>query len=457
MIGNVRVVAYGRPAGAALAGVVEEAKAGRPLDPVTVVVASNFAGLSARRLLAAPDQGGRGLANVQFVTPFRLAELLASDRPTGVHPLTNPVLGAAVRRALSEQQAPLSTVAEHQATEAAFARLYAELSHVSESTLEDLAAAGGLPASGVAVFRRTRALLAGFAGEDEVALAASGRPDLAQAARPLGHVVWYLPEPLTPALTRLLQAVLQAVPSMVILGVTGVEAADAPVLATCERAAVTVKAPPIGSVQVGSHIVSVSDCDEEVRAVVRRIAALAEEGVRLDRIGVFYPSADPYLSMLAAQLAEAGIPSNGPSRQRLSDRVAGRTLLAALALPSVRWRRDRVLALVADGPLRNGERGVTPSAWEEVSRAAGVVRDLGEWQQRLEDHRAGLARPIEALDRVSHAGQVARLERAGADCEMLASFVAGLAADVDAVALAESWAAKSDAARRLVSHLVSVR
>lgn len=454
MIGDVRVVAYGRPAGAALAGVVEEAKAGRPLDPVTVVVASNFAGLSARRLLAAPDQGGRGLANVQFVTPFRLAELLAGDRPTGVRPLTNPVLGAAVRRALAAQPAPLSTVAEHQATEAAFARLYAELSHVSDATLEVLAAAGGLPASGVAVFCRIRALLAGFAGEDELARAASGRGDLAEAAGPLGHFVWYLPQPLTPALTSLLGAVLVAAPSTVILGVTGVDAADAPVLATCERAGVTLEAAPTGSVQVGSHIVSVSDCDEEVRAVIRRIAALAAEGVRLDRIGVFYPSADPYVPMLATQLADAGIPSNGPSMQRLSDRVAGRVLLAALALPSVRWRRDRVLALVADGPLHHGGRGVTPSAWEEVSRAAGVVRDVSEWQHRLGGHRADLARRIETLDRVSRAGQVARLERAVADCETLVSFVAGLAAGVDAVAVAGGWAAKADAARRLVSSLL---
>ena len=454
VIGEVRVVGYGRPAGVALAGVIEAAKGGRPLEPVTVVVGSNFAGLFARRLLAAPDRGGRGLANVQFVTSFRLAELLVGDRPAGARPLTNPVLGAAVRRALSEQPAPLSSVAEHQATEVAFAKLYAELSHVSEATLDVLGEFGGLPASGVAMFRRIRALLTGFAGEDEVARAASGRPDLARAVGSLGHVVWYLPEPLAPALTGLLQAVLHAAPSTVILGVTGVEAADGPVLATCERAGVPANAVPIGSVPVGSHIVSVSDCDEEVRAVVRRIAALAEEGVRLDRIGVFYPSADPYLPTLAAQLADAGIPSNGPSGQRLSDRVAGRTLLAALALPGVRWRRDRVLALVADGPLRNGERGARPSAWEEISRAAGVVRDLSEWQQRLDGHRGALGRQVEALDRGAQAGQVARLERALADCEMLASFVTGLAGDVDAVARTESWEAKSDAARRLLFRLL---
>lgn len=453
VIGEVRVVGYGRHANRALASVISGAQAGRPLAPVTVVVPSNFAGLSARRLLAGGDLGGHGVANVRFVTPFRLAELLVGDRPTG-RPLTNPMLGAAVRRALSEQQGSLSAVAEHRATEAAFAHLYAELSHVSEATLEVLAGSGGLPAAGVVVFRRIGSLLDGFSGEDDIADAAAVRPDLGEAVKPLGHVVWYLLEPLTPALTRMLRKVLELAPSTAIVGLTGADAADAPVLAACERAGVAVDAAPSFAVPTGSHVVSVSDCDEEVRAVVRRIVLLAEEGVRLDRIGVFYPSAAPYLASLVAQLGEAGIASNGPSRERLADRVAGRSLLAALALPGVRWRRDRVMALIADGPVRDGDRVVKPSAWEEVSRAAGVVRDLDEWPERLAGHRAALAARVELADRASQAAQVARMERAVADCDALASFVVGLAAQVEGVVRSEGWWDRSEAARQLLSHLL---
>jgi len=44
---SVVTVAYGRPATEALADAIREAKAGHPLDPVTVVVASNIVGLAA--------------------------------------------------------------------------------------------------------------------------------------------------------------------------------------------------------------------------------------------------------------------------------------------------------------------------------------------------------------------------------------------------------------------------
>ena len=73
---TVEVVGYGRPATAALAETIDAAKTSHPLDPVTVIVASNLSGLSARRLVGGGNVGGTGFANVSFVTPFRLAELL---------------------------------------------------------------------------------------------------------------------------------------------------------------------------------------------------------------------------------------------------------------------------------------------------------------------------------------------------------------------------------------------
>src|SRR4051794_14952878 len=90
---EARLVAYGRPATEALAAAIHEAKAGHPLDPVTVLVASNLAGLSARRLIGGGALGGHGLANVSFVTPLRLAELIAGEALQG-WPLSNAVLAA---------------------------------------------------------------------------------------------------------------------------------------------------------------------------------------------------------------------------------------------------------------------------------------------------------------------------------------------------------------------------
>jgi ATP-dependent helicase/nuclease subunit B len=179
---------------------VVRAKGVGSLAPVTVVVASNFAGLSARRLLAGDAARGRGVANVQFVTPFRLAEILSGDLLLGPRPTTNPVVGAAIRRVLVDEPGPFAEVAGHHATETALTSLYGELSHVSEATLTALGGAGGSAA--VNAFRSIAARLGGFHGEDDVARAAAERPDLDTALEPLGHLVWYLPEPVTPAPRR---------------------------------------------------------------------------------------------------------------------------------------------------------------------------------------------------------------------------------------------------------------
>ena len=141
---------------------------------------------------------------------------------------------------------------------------------------------------------------------------------------------------------------------------------------------------PAISPAVGTKIISVSDDDDEVRTVGREIAALAEAGVPLDRIGVFHPTPDPYARRIHEQLAAAGIPHNGPSRTRLADRAAGRTLLAALALPGGQWSRAKVLALLTGGPVRHDGHTVPSGAWENVSRQAGVVGGRDDWRVKLD-------------------------------------------------------------------------
>ena len=126
-----------------------------------MIVPSNFAGLVARRLLGsghlgATAAGGRGIVNVNFVTPLRLAELLAPE-PAGDQPerrrLTNPVLGAAVRLALADEPGPFRDVRDHHATEVALAGLYGELSHVSDESLDVLRATGSKARAAVALHR----------------------------------------------------------------------------------------------------------------------------------------------------------------------------------------------------------------------------------------------------------------------------------------------------------------
>ena len=74
---------YGRAASEALRGEIARAKGASPLAPVTVVVPGNSVGVAVRRLLASGELGavssaGVGLIGVNFLTTYRLAELLAA-------------------------------------------------------------------------------------------------------------------------------------------------------------------------------------------------------------------------------------------------------------------------------------------------------------------------------------------------------------------------------------------
>ncbi|MCP3913696.1 MAG: hypothetical protein GY713_22455 [Actinomycetia bacterium] len=452
MDGVVEMVRPGRPASEALAAAIATAKAAGALRPVTVVVPSNFAGLSARRWLGTR---GRGIANVHFLTPFRLAELLAADRLGDSRPLTNPVLGAAVRQSLAADPGPFGPVAHHHATESALAALYAELSAVSPAVLTRLEAHGPAP---VRLYRAIAARLAGFHDESALTRAAAARPDLVTALQPFGPIIWFLPEPTTPPITAFLRAVFQDAPVQALVGVTGAREADAAVGAMVTAAGLALpnrvveshsEAPP-----VADSIISVTDSDEEVRAVLRRVVDLVGEGVALDRIGVFYPTPDPYRGILAQHLAGADVPANGPSRRRLADTIAGRVLLAALALPAQRWRRDRVLALASSGPLRIGDDIVRPTVWETLSRQAGVVQDLGDWSHKLGARRAWLDGQLVDLDPFADHNQVDHINGEIADIDALNRFVDELAETVMLVEQAEGWPARAAAARHLLHRLV---
>ncbi len=482
VIEPTHIVPYGRPATRALHTVIGAAKAGNPLAPVTVVVASNFVGLSARRLLGSseldPAGGSRGIANVAFVTPFQLVELVGADLLLDTRPLTNPVLGAAVRRVLRDEPGPYERVRDHQATEAALGALFAELSNVDEVGLESIAELESTQARAAVSFHRaiTRHL-DGFHTEHDLATAAAERADLGERVASLGHVVWFLPAPVTPAVGRFLDRVLhEASGSSVVLGLTGVAEADEPVLRSAEAAGVvrpTTRAlDAVARPATAGRIISVTDASEEVRVVAGRILELAAgdpslgtgDPIPLHRIGIFYPSSDPYVRIIEQQLAASGIVANGPDPRRLRDSVAGRTLLAALALPGERWRRDRVMALVAGAPVGVGEFRSFPTTWDDLSREAGVVRDLSDWRAKLAVLRAGTEQRLTDLGSPSVDGadprgsgspwRRARLVDRLADIDRLGAFVDELHRQVAAVQAASSWSDTCSAAQALLVWLL---
>lgn len=453
---RVEVVPSGRPATEALAAAIARAKAAHPLDTVTVIVPSNPAGLSARRLLGGGALGARGLAGVGFVTPFRLAELLGSTELGERRPLTNPVLAAAARAVLAEAPGSFRDVAEHVATQRALVALYGELSRALPDTCAAIAAGGARGAEVVRLVEAVGARLTGYHDEDALARSAVARlerdPDVATS---LGSVVWHLPGRLSPAMQDLVRAVLAVTPASVVVGLTGAADADGAVRAACARVGVEI---PVAAVEEprASRAMSVSDPDEEVRAVIREVVALAEAGTDLDRIGIFFPLPDPYARTLLEQLAAAGIPHNGPTTSRLADTVAGRTLLAVLALPTLGWGRSDVVALLAGAPIRHRDRLAPSGPWDEVSRSAGVVGGLDDWRAKLTAH-ARLLRTERARLSVEGGASEARLRRMDEDADAadeLRGFVDDLAAATEALATQHAWHARSSAARALLARLL---
>ncbi len=445
---------YGRPATEALARIVVETKAGDALAPVTVVVPSNFAGLVARRMLGSGDVGPAGIANVSFVTPFRLAELLSSGRLGDRRPLTNPVLGAAVRVALADNPRHFAAVAEHHATERALAQLTGELSNVSNAALDRVASASASAGSVIALHRSIQSLLSAFHDESDVAAAAARRTDLGVDPEHFGPIIWYLPAPMASPLQRLMRSLNQVGRLSAVVGLTGADDADQPVRDVCAAAGfdleLSVPESPIAAV-TADRIVTVTDADEEVRAVVRSIVELADDGVDLDRIGVFHAAPDPYVRILQQQLGAAEIPFNGPSRTRLAESVPGRTILSALALPSERWRRDRVMALVSGGPLRVAGEPCRPSAWERLTRDIGVVGGLADWHSKIARRRHTLGSQLASDVEPRLADRIAREQ---ADIDQMSHFIEATASRMQQLEAASGWAAKADEAKALLTDLL---
>jgi hypothetical protein len=485
---EVVTTAYGRPALAALRDTVAAAKAGDPLAPVTVVVASNHVGVTARRLLAAdvlgPVTPGRvGVAAVGFVTAYRLAELLGSAAlaAAGRRPVSTPVVAAALRRALDERPGIFAPVAAHPATEQALVAAYTELSDVAEDGLAALAAGGRRPRDVVGTCRRARGLLArDWYDEADLTASAIAQVDAGTGAgglaAELGHVVVHLPQDLLQRQADLLAALARRVPATVIVGLTGRAVADAGVARSLARlgvdpppglateaagaapATTPTPLPPLPPLPVSvesTRIVTASDADDEVRAAVRAVVDAARDGTPLDRVAILFGSAVPYGRLVHEHLAAAGIARNGAAVRPLAASALGRTVLDLLALADHDFRRADVMGLLARAT--EGSADAPTAAWERITRQAGVVAGRSDWDNLLD--RAAHQYDVQAAklgdsadDRDLAAARFPRLqaERARRLRELVLALVDGVAA---AQARPAPWAERVAWLRALVARV----
>ncbi|HEX4903459.1 MAG TPA: PD-(D/E)XK nuclease family protein [Acidimicrobiales bacterium] len=379
---ELRWTPHGEPALEALAEVVAAARSADALAPVTVITPTPAVAVATRRALAQRLGGALGIG---FAAVGDVAELLAAPRLAAEvgTPATAEVVVAAVRVALDAEPGVFGPISGHRRTWERVAQALVELDGVDAGALARLASAGAVPAELVRVLADVRTRLGHLGSGAALRLAT----DLARAGgatvTALGTVVVHLPAAPRPAELALLAALAGHVPVVVLAGATGDPALDA-ALASQLAALGSPGPPPALPPAVPTEIVSANDVDDEVRAAVRRLLALADAGTPLSRLALVHPSGPPYARIVADVLADTGLPVAGPSVHRLSQTAAGRVLLGLLEVERSRFGRQEVVDLWATGVVVDGEGRPVPSArFDERSRRLGVVREAARWHDGL--------------------------------------------------------------------------
>jgi len=470
-------VAAGRPFTRAVRDAVHQLKSGDPLHPVRVLVPSNIAGLSLRRMLGSrilDDENTvvtAGIANVAFSTPFQFASLLAAPALAhqGKRPLTTPVLAAAVRHVLSTNPGRFGAVAEHVATESALIRMYGEITELPPGRRQCLAASSeGRTTDLIGFIDAVDAHLGGESENsyhDEYDVLCAASEALAVQKSSAGSESLVLAGPFSQGLATIefLAVVARSQVVRGVLSLTGDVAVD-DVSRGQARDIFGVVAPKVeGDLPRPTNLLPTADPDEEVRAVTRAILSAAERGVRFDRMAIFVPVRAPYLRTVREQLDSAGIPSAGPDHRTLADSMAGRLLGRVLSLADAsqslsyekRFEREAVLALVEAAPIfgRDGRR-LQSGPWENISRSAGVVAGLDDWATRLSAHGASITKRIDDNRADAASGFLLGLEREKTAANELADFVAWLAELTAPEQVGSSWSERSDWARSVLARLL---
>ncbi len=206
-----------------------------------------------------------------------------------------------------------------------------------------------------------------------------------------------------------------------------------------------------------TRIVTTSDADEEVRAAVRVVIDAVREGTPLDRIAILHASPQPYARLAHEQLSAAGIAHNGAAVVPLTARLAGRTLLGLLALPESGFRREDVFAWLAGARLRYQRRPISVTAWERLSRDAGVVAGRGHWDRLLETYAADSEAEADrtAADPDAPEWRAEKLRTDAAVARALRDFVVALIDDLTRVAASpRPWAERTRWAHRHLENLL---
>jgi hypothetical protein len=377
-------------------------------------------------------------------------------------------VAAAVRGSLADATSgAFRSVRHHPATERAVVSLVHDLAAADGAALERLAELGPRPAEVARVVADVRARLTSWYLDHDAMRAAAARVagERETVRTELGPVVFHLPTTFDADERRLLTALAGALPTTVLMGATGDPEADEPAIELAERLRPGSRAKfPVGEVVSGTQVVGAPSADSEILLALRGVMQHNRGGVPLERIAVAHGGADPYPRLVHESFALAGIPTNGSGVRTLAATMAGRTLLGALALPDHGWRREDVIGWLSGGPLHDAEGPVPATAFDRVSRRAGVVAGLDQWAEHLANHLVGLGERVARLDERDDEGDDGQLRTRLVDeqatCRRMAALVEGLAAELEPSDAPASWADRVAWARRFLRqrlHLPTTR
>jgi ATP-dependent helicase/nuclease subunit B len=416
-----------------LSDCVAQAKAGAPLDPVTIVVSNYVLGRAVQRYL------GRGLG-VANVYPVRLADLAVAvlGGPADIPSLLNTSLEmGAARSAVQSAGGGLRALAHHYPLYQELLRLFRELRRqelapTTITALPNVSEASGAAAASYLAFRRLTAEYADATDVRQLAVAALVHPNPAsRSLREIGAVIVYLPPRLDPADIRLLTTLAARVNVRIGLAAfgdfAGVGDAETRRMLESLGVAATATLPDPFAVNAAVRIVRAPDPAEEVREIVRRVVNNLERGIPLPRQAILYRQTDPYAVLVRETLDGAGLEWCALDGQPLSETLPGRALLAVLRVGETDFAREAVLAWLSSMPDRGTADGADSSEWDRLTRDANVVRGARQWQQRLDVYATELEENAQQREREGAIDGVDSARRRAARARSVAQRVLSLA------------------------------
>ena len=394
----ITTVLAGPEALAELVNAVEQAQAEDPFARVVIIADHHDAARSVRHLL-----GSRGLINVTVQTGRQLAgELAKPDRKLLPHLFEFH----AVRQAARDEARDLGLASSgeqrfYRSLIAAFQEMQERSEAHDDDDLDEMS-------------RHAEVLHGKFLGQIHARgyyttvelpqMAADALVALPEGKEPA--VIYYLPRRMSDGDVRLAQALLKRGKCRLIAGCTGDTPADKPVAELLRR----LGHQPVETQTASGDdnpllqrakgrtlsIVAAPDPEEEVRGVIRSIAAGT---VPFHRVAVVHRQDNPYASLLRQELGFAGIPFSGMDYRSLADTPTGLLLLGLVDLavsinaqPGHQIERERLIEwltaasvrLVAPGVSGDGKRSVPASSWAKLARDARANGGVVNWCGRLD-------------------------------------------------------------------------